>query len=97
MSKILILGAGTMGTALTVPLCQNGMEVNLLGTEFDAEILEEMVRTKQHIHLGIKVSQGVRPFPFPEIEKRCDNKTVEEKEREQVNNALKRLSESIEA
>ena len=73
MGKILILGAGAMGTALTVPLCQNGREVNLWGTEFDVEVLEAMAKTGQHIRLGIALPRGVMPFPFAELERACQD------------------------
>jgi glycerol-3-phosphate dehydrogenase (NAD(P)+) len=73
MDKILILGAGQMGTALTVPLCQNKQEVNLWGTEFDAEVLETMARTGQHIRLGIGLPRCVNLFSAPELEKACQN------------------------
>ena len=73
MTEILILGAGAMGTALTVPLCQNGREVNLWGTEFDTEVLEGMAQTRQHIRLGITLPQGVRLFPFAELKKACQD------------------------
>jgi glycerol-3-phosphate dehydrogenase (NAD(P)+) len=73
MGKNLILGAGTMGTALSVPLCQNKHEVNLWGTEFDTEVLETMARTGQHIQLGIPLPEGVTLFSSSELEKACQN------------------------
>lgn len=73
MDKILILGAGVMGTALSVPLCQNKQEVNLWGTEFDSEVLETMARTRQHIQLGIPLPEGVTLFSAAELEKACQN------------------------
>lgn len=73
MDKILILGAGVMGTALAVPLCQNKHEVNLWGTEFDAEVLEIMAKTGQHIRLGITLPRGVTLFPAAELERACKN------------------------
>ena len=76
MGKILILGAGTMGTALTVPLCQNRWEVNLWGTEFDVGILEIMAKTGQHIQLGIALPRGVTLFPFAELERACQDVEV---------------------
>jgi glycerol-3-phosphate dehydrogenase (NAD(P)+) len=76
MDKILILGAGVMGTALSVPLCQNKQEVNLWGTEFDAEVLETMARTGQHIQLGIAVPGCVTLFSAAELEKACQNVDV---------------------
>ncbi len=76
MDKILILGAGVMGTALSVPLCQNKQEVNLWGTEFDAEVLETMARTGQHIQLGIALPGCVTLFSAAELEKACQNVDV---------------------
>jgi len=73
MGKILILGAGVMGTALSVPLCRNKQEVNLWGTEFDAEVLETLARTGQHIQLGIPLPEGVTLFSAAELEKACQN------------------------
>lgn len=76
MGKILVLGAGDMGTALSVPLCQNKQEVNLWGTEFDAEVLETMARTGQHIRLGIALPGCVTLFSAAELEKACQNVEV---------------------
>jgi len=76
MGKILVLGAGNMGTALSVPLCQNKQEVNLWGTEFDAEVLETMARTGQHIRLGIALPGCVMLFSAAELEKACQNVEV---------------------
>ena len=73
MGKILILGAGVMGTALSVPLCQNKHGVNLWGTEFDAEVLETIRRTGQHVRLGIPLPEGVTLLSAGELEKACQN------------------------
>ncbi|MHC1578899.1 MAG: NAD(P)H-dependent glycerol-3-phosphate dehydrogenase [Dehalococcoidia bacterium] len=73
MGKILILGAGVMGTALSVPLCQNKHGVNLWGTEFDAEVLETLARTRQHIRLDIPLPDDVTLFSAGELEKACQN------------------------
>jgi glycerol-3-phosphate dehydrogenase (NAD(P)+) len=73
MDKVLILGAGVMGTALSVPLCQNKHAVNLWGTEFDAEVLETMVTTRRHIHLDIPLPSEVTLFSARELEKAFQN------------------------
>jgi len=76
MSKVLILGAGIMGTALSVPLCQNKHSVNLWGTEFDAEVLEIMARTRRHIHLDILLPSDVMLFSAGELDKAFQNVDV---------------------
>ena len=42
MTKITILGAGVMGSAFSIPLTDNGHEVNLVGTHLDEEIIEQL-------------------------------------------------------
>ena len=76
MGKILVLGAGDMGTALSVPLCQNKQEVNLWGTELDAEVLETMARTGQHTRLGIALPGCVTLFSAAELKKACQDVEV---------------------
>jgi len=44
LAKIVILGAGVMGTALSVPATDNGHDVLLVGTPLDRKILVEMHR-----------------------------------------------------
>jgi len=40
MHKIAILGAGYMGSAMTFPLAENNIPVNLWGTWLDNEIID---------------------------------------------------------
>ncbi|QPB22288.1 glycerol-3-phosphate dehydrogenase [Rhizobium sp. 007] len=44
MAKIVILGAGVMGTALTVPATDNGHNVLLVGTPLDRKVIAELHR-----------------------------------------------------
>ncbi len=45
--KVSILGAGAMGSALTIPYSEKN-EVILWGTEFDSEIIEKLLRGEKH-------------------------------------------------
>lgn len=56
MKRIVIVGAGMMGSALSVPACDNGNEVRIVGTHLDREIISHAKRT--HTHLTMK-----RPLP----------------------------------
>lgn len=49
MAKITIIGAGDMGSALTVPLCDSGHEVRLVGTELDEEIIRNIREKGFHL------------------------------------------------
>ena len=39
MARIVILGAGVMGSAMAVPAAANGHQVSLVGTYLDSEII----------------------------------------------------------
>ncbi|RLJ00950.1 MAG: glycerol-3-phosphate dehydrogenase [Candidatus Aenigmatarchaeota archaeon] len=53
--RVSVLGAGAMGSALTVPLCDNGVEVCLWGTEYDTEILKKIENGEEHPRIGVKL------------------------------------------
>jgi glycerol-3-phosphate dehydrogenase (NAD(P)+) len=61
--RVLVIGAGAMGSALTVPLRENGIEVAIYGTEYDVELLKIIERGKEHPRIG--VSLDVKIF-YPE-------------------------------
>ena len=42
MSKVLSIGAGVMGTAITVPAVSNGHEAKLVGTSLDEDIINSV-------------------------------------------------------
>lgn len=56
MSKILIIGAGMMGSAMSLPACDKGHEVHLIGTHLDREIIAQAQATGRHIRMD-------RPLP----------------------------------
>jgi glycerol-3-phosphate dehydrogenase (NAD(P)+) len=62
MPTILVLGAGVMGTALTIPLADNGHAVRLVGTHLDGDIIEEIHESRIHPRLKVKVPDSVRPY-----------------------------------
>lgn len=59
MKKILIIGAGIMGTALAVHLGNKGQEVNLWGTQWDRETIDELKKTKRHNGLDVGIPSSV--------------------------------------
>lgn len=61
MAKIVILGAGVMGSALSVPAADNGHEVILAGTPLDREIIAALkADPAAHPRLGAPLSGAVR-------------------------------------
>ena len=67
MAKILILGAGVMGSAFSVPLTDNGHEVRLVGTHLDDEIIEQLHEERFHPRLGVTLSDRVTPYTYDRL------------------------------
>lgn len=66
--KVAIIGAGVMGTALCMPLSDNGHEVRLIGTHLDREII--LACKNQHYHPRLKrhLPENVIPYFIEEID-----------------------------
>ncbi len=60
MTIVTIVGAGMMGTALCWPLRDNGVEVRLIGTPLDEEIIHSIIHTGLHPTLQRRVPPGVK-------------------------------------
>lgn len=66
--RILVLGSGVMGTAITVPLADNGHDVRLAGTHLDAGIIEELHESRLHPRLRAPIPESVRPFTIQQLD-----------------------------
>lgn len=62
MARITILGAGFMGSALTVPATDNGHRVALWGTHLDGHLIEAVRAGRPHPRLGLVLPAGVEAF-----------------------------------
>lgn len=69
MSTVTIIGAGAMGSALTVPLIHNGHRVNLWGTELDGKIIKNLREGKEHPKHKCKLPDGINAYYVDELEK----------------------------
>ena len=69
MTRIAVLGAGVMGTALTYPLADNGHEVHLIGTHLDDAIIASCRANGTHPRLKRALAPGVTAFPLAELAK----------------------------
>ena len=49
MTKILIIGAGAMGSAFTVPCVENKNDVTLIGTHLENDLIEK-IKSNKNIH-----------------------------------------------
>lgn len=62
MTSIAILGAGMMGSALAVPLADNGHDVRLVGTHLDTESIASMQERSYHPRLEQDMPSSIRSF-----------------------------------
>ena len=67
MSIITIIGAGMMGSAMSIPASDNGHEVRLVGTPLDREIIERAKEDGYHITLKRQLPQGVKCYQIEEM------------------------------
>ncbi len=67
MSRVAIIGAGQMGSALSFPLRDNGHEVFLVGTPLDREIILRLREDRFHLHLKRFLPEGCRYCFFEEM------------------------------
>jgi glycerol-3-phosphate dehydrogenase (NAD(P)+) len=75
MKTVTILGAGVMGSAMTLPFADHGYDVRLVGTHLDGAIVES-VRAKQfHPKLNVTLPASVKGFPHDEFAHAVGNDT----------------------
>jgi len=67
MARIVILGAGVMGSAFSVPLTDNGHSVRLVGTHLDGDIIEEIHESRVHPRLRSRLSHAVEPYTYDRL------------------------------
>jgi glycerol-3-phosphate dehydrogenase (NAD(P)+) len=58
MSKIVIIGAGAMGSAFAVPCADNSNEVYLVGSFLEDKVIEE-INLKKKFSSNIKISTSI--------------------------------------
>ena len=59
MSKILIIGAGAMGSAFTFPCVDNKHDVTLIGSPLENDQIENLNKDSFHKHLNCKLSDKI--------------------------------------
>jgi len=67
MARVAILGAGFMGSALTVPASENGHRVSLWGTHLDGHLIAAVREGRPHPKLGMVLPSAVKTFTVDEL------------------------------
>ena len=62
MAKVVILGAGVMGSAMAVVTGDRGHDVALVGTHLDEAIIRSLEETKLHPKLGVTLPEAVTAY-----------------------------------
>jgi glycerol-3-phosphate dehydrogenase (NAD(P)+) len=76
VTRVTILGAGDMGTALLTPLHAGGHELRLWGTSHDAAIIEALDRGDPHPRLGTHLLPGVSTFVAADVKAALDRTEI---------------------
>jgi glycerol-3-phosphate dehydrogenase (NAD(P)+) len=68
MSKILIIGAGAMGSAFAIPCLDNNHDVNVVGTHLENDFINEL-KNKDSYHPGlrIKLNKKIKIHKFEKL------------------------------
>ena len=76
MKKIIILGAGAMGSAFTVPCSDNKNDVVLVGTHLEDKFVEQ-ISANENLHpiLNCKLSKKVKISKFENFANEFKKKT----------------------
>lgn len=67
MSRIVILGAGVMGSAMSIPAAAMGHAISLVGTHLDGQIIASVQTTGMHPRLGVKLPAHVSAHAWTEL------------------------------
>ncbi len=74
MSNILILGAGSMGTAFSFPCSDNKHSVSIVGSHLENDFIEQIKSSRQHPALNCKIPETVRFSKFEKLGEEINKK-----------------------
>ncbi len=73
MSKIVIIGAGAMGSAFALPCLDNNHDINIVGTHLENEFIDNL-KKKGNLHPGLntKIPDKIKIFKFDKFNELLD-------------------------
>ena len=74
MSNILIIGAGSMGTAFSFPCSDKNHNVTILGTRLEDDFIDEISSKKFHPSLGVIIPNSVKFKRFDKLKEELKKK-----------------------
>ena len=69
MSKIVIIGAGAMGTAFAIPCLDNNHDTNIVGTHLENDFIDKLKVENLHPGLNTKIPSGIKIFKYDQFDK----------------------------
>ncbi len=68
MSKIVIIGAGAMGSAFALPCLDNNHDINIVGTHLENEFIDSLKRNKNfHPGLNTKIPDKIKIYKYEQF------------------------------
>ena len=74
MANILILGAGSMGTAFSFPCSDNNHDVSIIGTHLENDFIDQINSKKKHPALDCDVPKNVKFLKIEKLEEEINKK-----------------------
>ena len=69
MSKIVIIGAGAMGSAFALPCLDNNHDINIVGTHLENVFIDELKKNNNlHPGLNTEIPQEIKIFKFEKFD-----------------------------
>ena len=72
MANILVIGAGVMGTAITIPAVDNGHKAKIIGTPLDQELINNIKEKSYHPKLDIYLKDTIGKQHNEMTQEDCD-------------------------
>ena len=69
MAKIVIIGAGAMGSAFALPCLDNNHDINIVGTHLENDFIEQL-KNNDNLHAGLntQIPKEIKIFKFDKFE-----------------------------
>ena len=69
MSKIVVIGAGAMGTAFAFPCLDNNHDINIIGTHLENDFIDQVQKNKRlHPGLNTNIPESINIFKFEKFD-----------------------------
>ena len=74
MSKILIIGAGAMGSAFSFPCIDNGHQVNIVGSPLEDTVINELSKNNFHHGLNCNLEKNIKFLKVDKLQEQLKSK-----------------------